>query len=117
MQTIEETLAKHGELRDKYEEAFQQYRTLELKMWSCLYDNEEPFELTYLDGQPSHIKIKTPDDVADIITGCVIAIGGAEWFRADGYWLSCYDTKKGDHEMFVRIMRNREHVHLIHKAY
>lgn len=117
MQTIEETLDKYSSLHSEYEEAFQQYRTLELKMWSGLYDNEEPFELTYLDGQPSHIKIKTPDDVADIITGCVIAIGGAEWFRADGYWLSCYDTKKDDHEMFVRIMRNREHVHLIHKSY
>lgn len=114
---IEEMLAKMDELRNKYEEAFQQYRTLELKMWSGLYDNEELFELTYLDGQPSHIKIKTPDDVADIMTGCVIAIGGAEWFRADGYWLSRYDTKNDDHEMFVRIMRNREHVHLIHKSY
>lgn len=117
MQTIEETLDKYSSLHREYEEAFQQYRTLELKMWSGLYNNEEPFELTYLDGQPSHIKIKTPDDVANIITGCVIAIGGAEWFRADGYWLSCYDTKKDDHEMFVRIMRNREHVHLIHKSY
>ena len=114
---IEETLDKYSSLHREYEELFQQCRTLELKMWRGLYDNEEPFELTYLDGQPSHIKIKTPNDVADIITGCMIAIGGAEWFRVNGYWLSCYDTKKDDHEMFVRIMRNREHVHLIHKAY
>lgn len=117
MQTIEETLEKHSELYKKYETAFQEYRELELQSWIVLYDNEEPFELMYLDGQPSHIKIKTPDDVADIPTGCVIAIGGAEWFRASGYWLSCYDTKKDDHEMFVRIVRNREHVHLIHKSY
>lgn len=114
---IEETLDKYASMQHEYKEAFQQCRTLELKMWSVLYDNEEPFELTYHDGQPSHIKIKTPDDMTDIPTGCVIAIGGAEWFRADGYWLSCYDTKKDDHEMFVRIMRNREHVHLIHKSY
>ena len=117
MRTIEEILEKYGDLHDKYEAAYQEYRTLETQMWAVLYNNEEPFELTYLDGQPTHIKIKTPDDVADIITWCVIAIGGAEWFRADGYWLSCYDTKKDDHEMFVRIMRNRDHVHLIHKAY
>lgn len=114
---IEETLAKYSSLHSEYEEAFQQYRTLELKMWTVLYDNEEAFELSYLNGEPTGIKIKTPNDVADIITGCVIAIGGAEWFRADGYWLSCYDTKKDDHEMFVRIMRNRDHVHLIHKSY
>lgn len=111
---IEETLEKHDELRHEYEKALQQCRTLDLKMWRGLYDNEEPFELTYLDG---HIKIKTPDDVADIPTGCLLAIGGVEWFRASGYWLSSFDTKKDDHDMFVRIMRNREHVHLIHKSY
>ena len=114
---IEETLAKWGKLSDEYEEAFQQYRTLEVKMWTVLYDNEEPFKLNDIDGNYTGITLKTPDDVADIMTGCVIAIGGAEWFRADGYWLSCYDTKKDDHEMFVRIMRNRDHVHLIHKSY
>lgn len=114
---IEETLAQYSSLHHEYEKAFQQYRTLELKMWRGLYDNEEPFALSYLNGEPSGIMIKTPNDVADIITGCVIAIGGAEWFRADGYWLSCYGTKKDDREMFVRIMRNREHVHLIHKSY
>lgn len=114
---IEETLDKWGELHDKYEAAYQEYRTLEVDMWTVLYDNEEQFELSYLNGEPTGIKIKTPNDVADIITGCVIAIGGAEWFRADGYWLSCYDTKKEDHEMFVRIMRNRDHVYLIHKSY
>lgn len=112
-----QTIDKYSSLYHEYEEAFQQCRTLELKMWSCLYDNEETFELTYLNGEPTGIKIKTPNDVADIIAGCVIAIDGAEWFRADGYWLSCYDTKKEDHEMFVRIMRNRDHVHLIHKSY
>lgn len=114
---IEETLDKYSSLHREYEEAFQQYRTLEILMRDVLYDNEEPFELAYLDGQPSHIKIKTPDDVAYIRSGYVIAIGGAEWFRASGYWLSCYDTKKDDHEMFAQIMRNREYVHLIHKSY
>lgn len=114
---IEETLAQYSSLHHEYEKAFQQCRTLELKMWRGLYDNEEPFELSYLNGEPTGIKITTPNDVADIITGCVIAIGGAEWFRADGYWLSYYDTKKDDHEMFVCIMHNREHVHLIHKSY
>lgn len=117
MQTIEETLDKYSSLYHEYEEAFQQYRTLELEMWSVLYDNEEQFTLKDIDGQPTGITIKTPDDVADIIIGCVIAIGGAVWLRADGYWLSCYDTKNDDNEMFVRIMRNREHVHLIHKSY
>lgn len=114
---IEETLAQYSSLRHEYEKAFQQCRTLELEMRRGLYDNEEPFELSYLDGQPSHIKIKTPDDVADIIAGCVIAIGGAEWFRVDGYWLSYYGTKKDDHEMFIRIMCNRNNTHLIHKSY
>lgn len=114
---IEETLAQYSSLHHEYEKALQQCRTLELKMQSGLYDNEEPYLLTYLDGQPSHIKIKTPNDVADITTGCVIAIGGAEWFRADGYWLSCYGTKKDDREMFIRIMRNRNLTHLIHKSY
>lgn len=117
MQTIEETLDKYSSLHREYEEAFRQYRTLELKMWSGLYDNEEPFILKDLDGNPTGITIKTPDDVAGIITGCVIAIGGTEWFRADGYWLSYYDTKKDNREIFVRIMRNREHAHLIHKPY
>lgn len=114
---IEETLAKYTEKHNKYEEAYHAYMMLQAEMQSVLYDNEEPFELTYLNGEPTGIKIETPYDVAAIITGCVIAIGGAEWFRADGYWLSCYDTKKGDHEMFVRLIRNRDHVHLIHKAY
>lgn len=114
---IEETLAQYSSLHREYEKAFQQCRTLELKMWSGLYDNEEPFALPYLNGEPTGIKIKTPNDVADIITGCVIAIGGAEWFRADGYWLSYYGTKKEDHEIFVRIMCNRDQTHLIHKSY
>lgn len=114
---IEETLAKYTKEHNKYEAAYQAYRTLEVEMWAVLDDNEEPFELVYLNGEPTGIEIKTPDDVADIIAGCVIAIGGAEWFRADGYWLSCYDTKKDDHEMFVLIMRKRDHVHLIHKSY
>lgn len=114
---IEETLAQYFKEHDKYEAAYQAYRTLEVEMRTILYDNEEPFELTYLNGEPTGIKIKTPDDVADIITGCVIAISGAEWFRANGYWLSCYGTKKDDREIFVRIMRNRGHVHLIHKSY
>lgn len=114
---IKETLAQYSKEHDKYEAAYQAYRTFEVEMRTVLYFNEEPFELSYPNGEPTGIKIKTPDDVADIITGCVIAIGGAEWFRADGYWLSCYDTKKYDNEMFVRIMRNREHAHLIHKSY
>ncbi len=114
---IEDTLSVWGVLSKKCEAAYQEHLRVKLAMQVALYNNEEPFELAYLDGQPSSIKITTPDDVADIITGCVIAIGGAEWFRADGYWLSCYGTKKDDHEMFVRIMRNRENVHLIHKSY
>lgn len=114
---IEEMLDKWDELHDKYEESYQEYRTLELKMWSALYDNEEPFELTYPDGQSTNITIQTPDDISGIPSGCVIAINGAEWFSADCYWLSCYDTKNDDHEMFVRIMRNRDRAHLIHKSY
>lgn len=114
---IEETLEKHDELYKKYEEAYQAYRSLELEAWSVLYNNEEPFDLLTISGNTTHIVIKTPDDVADIPTGCLLAIGGVEWFRASGYWLSGFDTKRDDYDMFVRIMRNREHVHLIHKSY
>ena len=114
---IEETLTVWGALYEKCEAAYQEHLQIKLAMQAALYNNEEPFELLTISGNYTGITLKTPDDVADIITGCVIAIGGAEWFRASGYWLSSFDTKKDDHEMFVRIMRNRKHVHLIHKSY
>lgn len=114
---IEEMLDKHLSLYKQHEEALQQCRSLELEMRDVLYDNEEPFELSDAGGNYTGITLKTPGDMADIRSGCVIAIGGAEWFRVSGYWLSCYDTKRDDHEMFVRILRNREYTQLIHKAY
>lgn len=114
---IEEMLVEWGKLHDEYEEALQQYRTLEVKMWTVPYDNEEPFKLLTISGNYTGITIKTPDDVADIPAGCLLAIGGAEYFRASGYWLNSFDTKRDDREMFVRIMCNREHVHLIHMSY
>lgn len=114
---IEELLTKYTDLAHKREQAYEVFKTFDIKIDNLVYDNEEPFELSYLNGEPTGIKIKTPDDVADIITGCVIAIGGAEWMRCGDKWISCYDAKKEDHEMFIHILRNSDHVHLIHKGY
>ena len=113
---IEETLSVRDELISESETAYKHYQSLKLKADSVLFDNEEPFHISYFDGSPTGISIRTPDDVMLITIGGVVAVNGVEWFHVNNGWLSWHGTQKDDEEMFVRIMRNRNHVHLIHKG-
>nr|DAX76504.1 MAG TPA: hypothetical protein [Caudoviricetes sp.] len=47
----------------------------------------------------------------------VIAVCGAERMRCEDKWMSCYGAVRNDAEMFIHILRNLDHTHLVHKGY
>jgi len=47
----------------------------------------------------------------------VIAVCGAEWMHCEDKWMSCYGAVRNDAEMFIHILRNLDHTHLVHKGY
>lgn len=114
---IEETLDKYSSLYEKCEEADKERQRLRNKMWDVLYDNEESFKLKDLDGNYTGISLKTLDDVSDIIPGTCILVDGVEWMRVGNVWVSYFNSKKNDAEMFVNILRHRERTYLIHRSY
>lgn len=114
---IEETLSVWGAQYEKCEAAYQEYMRLKIEMRDVLYDNEEQFEVLTISGNYTGITLKTPPDMDNFASGCVISIGGVEWFHTPGCWLSSFNTKKDEHEMFAHILRHRKHVYLIHGGY
>ena len=117
MHTIEETLAKYTKEHEKLEEATNAVFAARLGMRAVLYDNEEPIKLYNFGGKYEGITIKTPDDVRDMTTGSIIVIGGVEWMLRNDGWVSGYGGDRTHDELFVSMLRHRNHVFLLHKGY
>lgn len=114
---IEELLTKYTDLARKRDEAYDVYRSFENQIYSLVYDNEVPIELKDNDGNPTGFTITTPDDLWKARSGMVIAVCGAEWMHCEDKWMSCYGAVRNDAEMFIHILRNLNHAHLVHKGY
>lgn len=110
---IEELLTKYTDLAHKREQAYEVFKTFDTKIDNLVYDNE----LKDIDGNATGFSITIPDDLWKASAGMVIAVCGTEWMRCGDKRISCYDAKKEDHEMFIHILRNSDHVHPIHKGY
>lgn len=117
MQTIGETLAKYTKEYDKLEAATNAVFAARLGMRAVLYDNEEPIKLYNFGGKYEGSTIKTPVDVRDMATGSIIVIAGAEWMLRNDGWVSGYGGDRTHDEMFVSMLRHRNHVFLLHKGY
>lgn len=117
MQTIEETLAKYTKEHDKLEAATNAVFAARLGMRAVLYDNEEPFKLNNFGGKYEGITIKTPDGLRDMVAGSIIVIAGVEWMLRNDGWVSGYGGDRTHDEMFVSMLRHRNHVFLLHKGY
>lgn len=87
---IEELLTKYTDLAHKREQAYEVFKSFDTKIDNLVYDNEEPFELSYLNGEPTGFTITAPDDLWKASAGMVIAVCGAEWMRCEDKWISCY---------------------------
>lgn len=98
---IEELLTKHTDLTHKRDEVF------ENQIYSLVYNNEVPIELKDNDGNPTGFTITTPDDLwkasPAVSNGCAALISGSVVMVAQ--W------------MFVNILHNLDHTHLVHKGY
>lgn len=114
---IEELLTKYTDLTHKRDEAYEVYRSFEIRINSLMYDNETPVELKDNDGNATGFTITTPDDLWKASPGMVIAVCGAEWMRCEDKWMSCYGGVRNDAEMFIFILRNLDYTHLVHKGY
>lgn len=114
---IEELLTKYTDLAHKRDEAYDVYRSFEDQIYSLVYDNEVPIELKDIEGNPTGFTITTPDDLWKASPGMVIAVGSTEWLCCTDKWISCYGVTMDDEKMFVYILRNLDHTHLVHKGY
>lgn len=114
---IEELLTKYTDLARKRDEAYEVYRSFTPRIDRLMYDNETPVELKDIDGNATGFTITTPDDLWKARSGMVIAVCGGEWMRCEDKWISCYGATMDDEKMFVRILRNLDHTHLVHKGY
>lgn len=86
-------------------------------MSKVLYLNTEPIKMIDLNDKSTGIIIRTPDDLRTMIIGSVVVISGAEWMlRGDG-WVSGWGGDRTHEEMFVSMLRHRDHVSLLHKGY
>ncbi len=117
MQTIEETLAEYTKEYDKLEVVTNAVFAAGLRMRAVLYDNEEPFKLNNFGGKYMGTMIKTPDDLRSMVAGSIIVIGGVEWMLRNDGWVSGYGGDRTHDEMFVSMLRHRDHVFLLHKGY
>lgn len=117
MQTIEETLAKYTKEHIKLEDATNTVFAVKLGMRAVLYDNEEPFKLNNFGGKYTGTMIKTPDDLRDMTAGSIIVIAGVKWMLRNDGWVSGYGEDRTHDEMFVSMLRHRDHVFLLHKGY
>lgn len=110
---IEELLTKYTDLAHKRDEA---YRSFENQIYSLMYDNEVPIELKDIEGNPTGFTITTPDDLWKASPGMVIAVGVVEWLCCTDKWISCYGATMDDEKMFVNILHNLDHTHLVHRG-
>lgn len=117
MQTIEETLAKYTKEYIKLEDATNTVFAVKLGMRAVLYDNEEPFKLNNFGGKYTGTMIKTPDDLRGMTAGSIIVITGVEWMLRNDSWVSGYGGDRTHDEMFMSMLRHRDHVFLLHKGY
>lgn len=101
---IEELLTQYTDLTHKRDEV---YRSFETRINYLAHDNKVPVELKDIEGNATGFTITTPDDLWKARSGMVI---GAEW-------MSCYGAVRNDAEMFIHILRNLDHAHLVHKGY
>lgn len=111
---IEELLTKYTELTHKRDEV---YRSFEARINYLVGTNKVPVELKDIDGNATGFTITTPDDLWKARSGMVIAVCGNEWMRCEDKWMSCYGGVRKDAEMFIHILRNLNHTHLIHMGY
>lgn len=107
---IEEVLTEYTDLTHKRDEAYEVYRHFEIRINYLAHDNKVPVELKDIEGNATGFTITTPDDLWKARSGMVIAVCGAEW-------MSCYGAVRNDAEMFIHILRNLDHAHLVHKGY
>lgn len=114
---IEEMLNEYTDLAIKLDELYREQMKLKERARKLLWKNEEKFKLNDIDGNYTGISFTTPDDVWDIHAGTIISVGAAEWMRVGDKWVSYSNDENNDNEMFVRILRHREHVYLIHASY
>lgn len=114
---IEEMLTEYTKLAIKKNELYRERVELKETAYKLLWMNTQPFNLNDIDGNYTGITLKTPDDVWRIPAGTVISVNGSEWVRVGDKWVSYMGDEDYDNEMFVRILRHRDQVHLIHKAY
>lgn len=117
MQTIEETLAKYTKEHEKIEVATNAVFAARLGMRAVLCGNEEPFKVHNMGGKYEGITIKTPDDLRNMVAGSIIVIAGVEWMLRNDGWVSGYGGDRTHDEMFVSMLRHRNHVFLLHKGY
>lgn len=108
---IEELLTQYTDLTHKRDEV---YRSFETRINYLAHDNKVPVELKDIEGNATGFTITTPDDLWKARSGMVIAVCGAEWMHK---WMSCYGAVRNDAEMFIHILRNLDHAHLVHKGY
>lgn len=117
MQTIEETLAKYSKEYDKLETLTNAVFATRLSMRAVLYDNDEPIKVNNFGGKYTGTEIKTPDDLRDMIAGSIIVIAGVEWMLRNDSWVSGYGGDRTHDEMFMSMLRHRDHMFLLHKGY
>ena len=114
---IEELLTEYTDLTHKRDEAYEVYRSFEVRINNLVYDNKVPVELKDIEGNATGFTITTPDDLWKARSGMVIAVCGAEWMHCEDEWMSCYGAVRNDAEMFIHILRNLNWTHLVHKGY
>lgn len=115
--SIEELLTKYTDLAHKRDEACEVSRSFEIQISGLMYDNKVPVELKDIDGNTTGFTITTPDDLWKARSGMTIAVCGGEWMHCEDKWISCYGGVRKDAEMFIHILRNLDHTHLVHKGY
>ena len=114
---IEELLTRYTDLAYKRDEAYEEFMSLDNEVNTIFYENETPIELFDIDGNPTGFSITTPNDLWNISAGTVIAVHGVEWLSCKNKWVNCYEHECDNNKMFIYIVRNRDYVHLIHRAY
>lgn len=114
---IEELLTEYTDLTHKRDEAYEVYRSFEIRINYLAHDNKVPVELKDIEGNATGFTITTPDDLWKARSGMVIAVCGAEWMHCEDKWMSCYGAVRNDTEMFIHILRNLDHTHLVHRGY
>ena len=111
MRTIEKTLEEFLYACDKLDDA------ASVKMHEVLNNNEESIKLNDLNGKYTGITITKPEDMRDMIAGSIIVLDGTEWMLRNDSWVSCFGGECTHDGMFVNILRNHDHVFLLHKGY